>query len=248
MFIAASTKNVLDLNFKDACSLLTDLEYDKVEIYCDEKNGNVKPSEIAADPSRFVSNFREITRLTPVAFDIKDEIDPKTLVGIAAAAKLLRITQISIPASPLGTPFNSEIDRLREMVVIANEESALLSLRTETGTLTQDPHTAVELCQAVQGLGLTLDPSHYICNPLGSQTYDQVYPHVYHVHLRDSTPEALQVPVGLGEIDYSIIISQLSKENYNRMLSVEFDCSKMEQNQRQIELRKLRMLLDTLIE
>ena len=126
------------------------------------------------------------------------------------------MTQITLPASPLGTPFNTEVDRLREFVRLTSEDGIRLSIKTEAGHLTEDPHTAVELCQAVRGLGITLDPSYYMIGPNAGKSYDQVFPYVYHTHLRDSTAQSVQVQVGLGELDYTRLINQLRRRSYNR--------------------------------
>ena len=47
--------------------------------------------------------------------------------------------------------------------------------------MTQDPDTAVVLCDSVKGLGITLDPSHYVCGPHAGGNFDQVIKYVYHV-------------------------------------------------------------------
>lgn len=247
MFVAASTRCFGDKKFSEACQLLVDLEYDKIEIWLDERTDHLKPSEAAADPEAFFAGFRETTRLTPVAFCLEHDVDVDTLTGISKLAKLMKVTQITIPASPIGTPFNAEIDRLREFTAISSQDGVRLSIKTKTGQLTEDAHTAVELCQAVRGLGLTLDPSYYICGPNRGASYDQVYPYVYHVHLRDTSPEQLQIQVGLGEIDYSRLIGQLSRENYARALSVDFLPELLDDEIRPLEMRKLRMLLETLL-
>ena len=70
---------------------------------------------------------------------------------------------------------------------------------------------------------------------------------MYHVHLRDSSEKELQVQVGLGEIDYSRLIAQLQREGYNRALSVELIPSLTDASSRMLEMRKLRMLLDSLL-
>ncbi|MCH7687629.1 MAG: sugar phosphate isomerase/epimerase, partial [Planctomycetes bacterium] len=221
MIIAASTRSFSELSFEDVCNRLTDLEYDKVELWFSEESNQLKPSEIASDPEKFLIRYKETTRLTPVAMYLEENVETSVLAGLSKLAKLLRVTQITIPASPLGTPFNTEIDRLRSFLKITNPDGISVSLKTKTGFLTEDPHTAVELCQSVKGLGLTLDPSYYICGPNRDQGYDQVFPHVFHVHLRDTTSAQLQVQIGLGEIDYSRLINQLERENYNRVLSVD---------------------------
>ena len=74
-----------------------------------------------------------------------------------------------------------------------------------------------------------------------------VYPYVYHVYLRDTTPEEIQVQVGLGEVDYSRLISQLRREDYERTLSVDFFPDRYGDLDRALELRKMRMLLESLL-
>ncbi len=157
----------------------------------------------------------------------------------------MRITQVTMPAAPHGTPFNSEIDRLKGFVKAALLEGVRVSLKTEKGRLTEDLRTAVELCAAVPGLGLTFDPSYSLRLP--EKTFELVLPRIFHVHLRDSTPEQVQVQVGLGEIDYSDLIAALGKVQYNRALSVEWLPELGDVDQRALELRKLRMLLDSLL-
>lgn len=247
MYVAASTHCFSDQTFSEACSSLTDLGYDKVEIWASDESDHLKPSEISDDPERFVTRFRETTRLTPVSLCLANDISLKTLKNLSKAAKLLRISQITVPASPLGTPFNSEIDRLREFVAATNQDGIRLSIKIADGLLTEDPHTAVELCQNVPELGLTLDPSHYTCGKKAGQSYDHVYPYVFHTHLRDTTAQELQVPIGLGEIDYNRIINQLRKENYRLALSVDLLHDRGDKETRPLEMRKLRMLLESLL-
>lgn len=247
MFVSGSTRCFADRPFEEACQQFVELEFDKVEIWLDEKNQFLRTSEVAADPEQFYSHYRETTRLTPIGICLADDVSPATLSGVTKVAKMMRVTQITIPASPLGTPFNTEVDRLREFVRLASADGIRLSIKTETGHLTEDADTAVELCQAVRGLGITLDPSYYICGPNAGRSYDQVFPYVYHVHLRDTTSTNLQVQVGLGELDYTRLINQLKRQSYNCALSVELLPTPESAESRALELRKLRMLLDTLL-
>lgn len=247
MYVAASTHSLGDQPFAETCAQLVDLEYDKIELWLDEERGPLKPSELAGNPERFVTLYRETTRLTPVAIHVQEDPGAECFENLCRLGKMLRITQFTLPAGELGTPFNEEIDRLRSRLGIANSAGMRLSLKTETGHLTEDPQTAVELCQAVPGLGLTLDVSHYMTGKYANQSHDMVYPHVYHVHFRDSTAKQLQVPVGLGEVDYSRIISQLERLNLAKILSVEFLPELYGDIDRHLELRKIRMLLETLL-
>jgi sugar phosphate isomerase/epimerase len=243
VFVAASSRCFEDLSLAEACTQISDLGYDKIEIWMDEKTEHMKPSYVAASPERFFTQFREWTRLTPIAICVEDDVPAATFEALCRLAKMQKITQITIPAAPLGTPFNEEIDRLRSRLAAANFSGIRVSLKTKAGFLTEDPQTAVELCQAVPGLGLTLDPSYYMTGRYANQSHDQVYPYVYHTHLRDTSPTEIQVSVGLGEVDYSRIISQLRRYNYTRALAVEILPALLKDQDRALELRKIRMLL-----
>jgi len=247
VFVSASTRCFSDKSLAEACFLLDDLEYDKIELWMDESQDQLKPSEVIKDPEGFCIRYREATRLAPVAICLDSDIDPQGFHVLTRVAKQLKIAQITLPASRLGTPFNSEIDRLREFLKVASQDGILISIKTKTGHLTEDPDTAIELCQAAPGVGLTLDPSYYLCGPHRGGIYDQVYPYVFHTHLRDTNPDQLQVPIGLGQIDYSRVITQLERVKYNRALSVEILPELVDPAARLIELRKMRLLLESLL-
>jgi len=247
VLIAASSHCFGDKPFPEACQALVDLGYDKVELWLKEDGPHLKPSEVAAQAEKFVTFYRETTRLTPVAIDFNDDVSDDTFQAVCRIGKMMKITQVTIPAGQIGTPFNEEIDRLRRRLAATNSAGMRLSLKTKTGHLTEDPQTAMELCQAVPGLGITLDLSYYVCGKYAGKPYDQVYAYVYHVHLRDTSPTAVQVPIGLGEIDYSRMISQLRRCEYNRILSVEILPELLDGMDRALEMRKLRMLLETLL-
>jgi sugar phosphate isomerase/epimerase len=247
VFVAVSTRCFCELPFEEACAHIVDLEFDRLELWLDDNGRQLATADVAADPEAFVTRYREATRLSPAAFTLAHDVRPDVLAGLASAAKQLRITQINLPASDLGTPFNTEIERLRELSGVTARDGVRTSIRTQRGTLTEDPHTAVELCQAVPGLGIALDPSHYQKTSSADRAIDLVMPYTFHVHLRDSTADALQVQVGLGELDYSRLIAQLRRVNYTRALTIELLPEMMQDLQRPLELRKMRMLLESLL-
>lgn len=248
MQVAVTTRVFHDVSFAETCQQVADLDFDKIELCFGGTGGSWSTEEIANDPEQFAARYRELTRLTPVAVYLLEDIERDLFKGLCRFAKLLKVTQITIPSSPVGAPYNTEVDRLKDFVAIATQEGIRVSIKTETGTLTQDPHTAVELCQAVKSLGLTLDPSYYLCHPSGKALdYDMLIPHVYHVHLRDSTASELQVLTGLGEIDYNRLIAHLQSVEFNRTLSIDLLPELTPVENRELELRKLRLLLESLL-
>ena len=123
------------------------------------------------------------------------------------------------------------------------------TVETRGGTLTEDPAVALELCQRVPGLGLSFDPSHYLTGPYRNHNLDPLYPYVRHVRLRDSgtKPDQFQVRIGQGEIEYGRIINQLERQNYGRLLTVAIRDVPDAPFAMEIEVRKLKFLLESLV-
>lgn len=247
MHIAASTRSLWEMPFAGACGQLQDLGFDKVELYVSNQFEQLTVDQIVNHMESVILEFREASRLSPVALFIDEELSMTEFTAMVKFATQLRIAQITIQASELGTPFNSEIDRLKERNRLCLEEGIRLSILTRTGRLTEDPHTALELCQSVKSLGITLDPSYYTCSPRGVVNHDMVYPKVSHCHLRDTSATEIQVPAGLGEVDYNRIIAMLEAEHFDRVLSVDLLPRTLEGEERLLELRKLRLLLESLL-
>ena len=251
MFVAASTRCFADLPLDAALQRLVDLEYTCVEITIHESDGHLKPSAVLADLDTAVRACRQTHRLTAVSFSVDMTVpdsDPVYYDQFAACcrlAKASKVVTITVRSAELGTPYNAEVERLRKLSAIASLEGVRVGLLTEAGRMTQDPATAAVLCDNVKGLGLTLDPSYYVCGPHQNESYDQVFSHVYHVRLRDTTKDQLQVRVGQGLIEYGKLISQLLKVRYDRALSV--DIMPVEGVDQFAEMRKMRLLLESLL-
>lgn len=251
MYVAASTDCYDGLSLESAIERLADLEFNRVEIGIREAGGALSPSAIMADPEEAIARCRETHRLKPIAFAIELEATGKEHFEQFAAccklAKATRVVLLSVRAAELGTPFNAEVERLRELVRIASVDGVVVSVKNELGRMTQDVDSITVLCDNVKGLGLTLDPSHFIAAAQRNPNFDPILKYVCHVHLRDSVKDKLQVRIGQGEIEYGRLIAQLNKVGYNRALCVHLKDLKEPEIEHQAELRKLRLLLESLL-
>jgi sugar phosphate isomerase/epimerase len=160
-------------------------------------------------------------------------------------AKAIKVVTITIRSAELGTPFNAEVERLQKLVALASQEGVRVGLLTEVGRMTENPDTAIVMCDSVKGLGLTLDLSHYVYGPHAGVEYEHVMKRVYHVRLRDTTKDQLQVRVGQGEVEYGRLVNQLNKVRYNRALCV--DLQPLPDVDQLTEMRKMRLLLESLM-
>lgn len=250
MFVSAAAECFPDFPHDEVLPLLVDLEFSSVELPLHEEGITwARPSLVLSDFDKALEYCKDTSRLTICAFSV----DPGPWGGeyydrftaCCKLAKALRVVPLIVPAAELGTPFNEEIERLRELVRIASLEGCLVALKTQIGCMTEDPDTAVVLCDNVKGLGLALDPSHYITGPRQGRDFSKVMPYVLHGHLRDSSKSQLHVRVGQGEVDYGKLISQLQQVGYERALSIHMP--PLPGHDHRAEMRKMRLLLDSLL-
>lgn len=246
MIVAASTECFPDLPLPDVYEKLVDLEYTGVEVSIDEEGPHLKPSEVHESLDKAIALCRDIHRLDMVAYKVAPAPGPDYYDHFQACCRLAKATKvasITVPSAELGTPFNEEVERLRKLVDLATEESIVVSIKSEIGCLTEDPATVVVLCDNVKGLGVALDPSHYVSGPHNKRGFDNLISYTYNVYLRDTSESELQVRVGQGEIDYGKLINQLSREKYARALTVHME--ELPDVEHVAEMRKLRLLLES---
>ncbi len=215
MLVAASTECFPTLPLRQVFEKLVDLEFANVELAFHEGVSPLTPSMILADPVAALEQCRSTRRLNLVSFSVRQQAEGEEYYAqfdaIARIAKAVKVVTITVESGELGTPFNEEVERLRRLVDIAALQGARVSIRSQIGRLSEDPDTVVVLCDNVKGLGVTLDPSHYIVGPHSQKNIEKLMRYVYHVHLRDTSKEHLQVRIGQGEIEYGRLVNQLRK-------------------------------------
>ena len=248
LFVAASTSCIPDEPLVGVFDRLADLEYTHLELVIGDQ-GVIPPTQIAEQHESIVLLRRSFRRIAPIAllFDVEPE-DAAYFEQFTLACRLAKdckIVVITIHASVPGTPFNEEIDRLRELVKIGMLHGVVVGVATEAGRFTETPETVGSLCRNVKGLGVTLDPSHYVHNFPKPKDYEAILPHVNHVRLRDTTQQQFQTRLGQGDVEFGRLVVQLNKVNYNRALCI--DIAPMPGIDQSAELRKMRLLLDSLL-
>jgi sugar phosphate isomerase/epimerase len=256
MFVTCSTLCFAREPLETALRQIAELEFDKFELALVEHGQHLRPSEVGEYPDAALQRLRRGPSLVPsslyIDFGPMDWSLPlarKRFDGLCRLAKVLNIAVLTIHSAPSGTPVSEEIKRLSLLLSTAMREGLVLAVLTHMETLTGDPHVAVELCQALPGLGLTLDASHFLQGPHHNADFDVVFPYVQNVHLRDTGagPGEFQVRVGQGQIEYARIVTQLQRHGYDRGLTVAIVDRVDNPFEREVEVRKLKLLLETLI-
>ena len=83
----------------------------------------------------------------PVSFTLAHDLDQESFSGLCDICKRLRVTQINLPAAPLGTPFNSEIDRLKDG--IGDDELARCKARAKSSLIMQQESSSARAASLV---------------------------------------------------------------------------------------------------
>jgi sugar phosphate isomerase/epimerase len=256
MFVACSTLCFAKEPLEVALRQIAELEFDKYELALVENGPHMKPSEAGDNPEAALARLRSGPALIPSALyldfgsiDWSDPLSKRRFDGLCRFAKALSVAVLTVQAAPTGTPIADEIKRLGPLVSTTMREGLVLALLTHAETLTADPLVAVELCKSLPGLGLTLDPSHFLQGPHQNGDFDMVFPYVQNVHLRDTglAPGEFQVRVGQGQIEYARIVTLLQRHGYNRALTVAILDRPENKFDREVEVRKLKLLLETLL-
>jgi sugar phosphate isomerase/epimerase len=248
VIIAASTSCIPGESLAEIFEHLVGLEYGSMEMVIGEA-GVILPSQIADQHDAIVQLRRGSRRISPVAifFDVEPE-SPAFLEQFTHACRLAKeckIAVITVHAAIPGTPFNEEIDRLQELVKIGVQYGCVVGIATEAGRISDTPDTVASLCRNAKGLGVTLDPSHYIYNLPKPKDYEPILPYVCHVRLRDTKQKQFQTRIGQGVIDFGRLVVHLGTVHYQRALCV--DLAPIPNVDGDAELRKIRLLLESVL-
>ena len=252
MFVAAATQCFPDLPRSEALDRLSHLQFTTVDMEICEGGKHLSPSLVTDDFPAALAVCRDMHRLDICGFyvDIPEEGEAAVarFKAVCKLAKATKVVTITVPSAELGTPFNEEVERLRQFVNIAAVEGIRVGVKTEVGRISQDPNTIELMCNHVKGLGIAMDPSHFLFGPYAGYDIEPLLKYTYHVYLRDSQADKLQVRVGQGEIEYGKLINQLRQAGYDRALCVDIRPQEgLDRDGHDAELRKLRLLLESLL-
>jgi sugar phosphate isomerase/epimerase len=256
VFVACSTLCFAREPLEQALRQIAELEFDKFELAIIEDGQHLRPSEVGNDLETALQRLRRAPSLTPSAIhmdfgpvDWNEPVIRRRFEAHCRFAKTLGVAVLTMPSAPLGTPLDQEIKRLQSLAAPAMLDGLVLAILTGAETLAGDPQTALQLCKAIPGLGLTLDPSPGLQGPHKESDFDALYPYVQNIHLRDTgkNPGEFQVRVGQGQIEYARIVTQLQRHGYNRSLTVAIIDRPDNPFEREVEVRKLKLLLETLL-
>jgi sugar phosphate isomerase/epimerase len=90
------------------------------------------------------------------------------------------------------------------------------------GSIVATPELTTQMCRAVPGLGVTLDPAHLEMQSVSHDRMLTLAPFTAHVHVRAAKPGAMQVRWRQNQADYAGLIQTLEHLGYTGVYTVEY--------------------------
>jgi sugar phosphate isomerase/epimerase len=118
------------------------------------------------------------------------------------------------------------VDALQEMVSAAKAATPAtrldVSIEPHLDSIAPTPGAALALIEQVDGLSLTLDWAHMICQGVPHDDIAGLLPHTRHVQLRQAAPGQLQVSFEGGQLEPARVVAALQAAAYSGVVSMEY--------------------------
>jgi sugar phosphate isomerase/epimerase len=113
-------------------------------------------------------------------------------------------------------------DELAWRCETAGEQGVRFSVEAHVGSIAPTPESAARLVQAVHGLTLTLDYTHFTRSGLADSEIEPLIAHASHFHARGARPGRLQASLKENVIDYGRVLDVMRQVGYSGYVGVEY--------------------------
>lgn len=218
--------------FEQACAQIAHLGFKAMDIAVMENWAHFHPSQFVADVDVAIQSAKSALEkhgLTPVAFNASAGVSEPSqefprFQAICRFANALNVSVVCYSAPMEAAGLDRSLRRYERLRDIAVEHNVTLAVEAHARTLLERVEAAVQFCEQIGELYLTLDPSHMVAGPNQGQPFDALYPYVRHTHWRDGGDrwERVQLPVGQGLVDFETVIEGLRDVGYDGAYAVEY--------------------------
>lgn len=98
----------------------------------------------------------------------------------------------------------------------------IYSVEPHVGSICPSPESALEFLQQAPNVTLTLDYGHFIYQGMSNESVHPLLPHASHFHARGGAPRQLQSTMKENTIDFSAIVRELKRLNYQGYICLEY--------------------------
>lgn len=118
--------------------------------------------------------------------------------------------------------FARSVDELAWRVEQAGRAGIILGTEAHVGSLAPDPSSALRLAEAVPGLTLTLDYTHFTLDGVPDAAIEPLLRHASHFHVRGARPGRLQASFKENVIDYRRVFDRMEATGYRGWVGIEY--------------------------
>ena len=231
MKVASSTFLFAGLPLADALKRVRSLGFTRAELSIHYKSawGHLLPDMVHGEPEKALGTVKNAenesgVKIVAVAahFDPLAQAERGQFEAVCALARGLEASLVSIVANQPSEWLAA--NTLKDHVSIARGNGLRLAVETFRPSVRPDPQSVMRLVEQVRDLKLTLDTGHLISNGHAQESWLPLFPHVGHVHVKDSGAglDFVQMRVGEGVLDVGFLLSNLVKAGYRGELVVEY--------------------------
>lgn len=150
--------------------------------------------------------------------------------GLAAHASRLGLDGVTLLPGIRGEADRDELfaltaAELRRYVEIGAEHGLDVSIEAHVESVTDTPSRTIEMLEAVPGLTLTLDYSHFIHPGFRHDDIEPLNAYARHFHIRQAAPGRLAIDVHSGTIDHNRLVANLADLGYRGSFATEYVAS-----------------------
>jgi sugar phosphate isomerase/epimerase len=163
-----------------------------------------------------------------------NQIDPtrRATARKQFSAAVMLAAELEIPGLTIlpGVPWPGDgdtgwsvcVEELRWRVEEGAREEVSIGFEPHIGAIASTPELALELVEAVPGLHVTLDASHFDVQAIPVERALTLTPYTRHVHVRASMPGAIQVRWDQNEAPLQKLVAALTATGYDGAFCVEY--------------------------
>ncbi|MFP3091008.1 sugar phosphate isomerase/epimerase [Treponema sp. TIM-1] len=233
------------LSHEKALRLVALLDFKWVDIGLFQDRSHIQPSDQLDDPDRKGTNLKKM--VTEIGLGISDIFFQSALDFKARAInhpdkairskqrdiydRLLEYTQAAgcrhisaLPGVDFETPDSFEIcrDELAWRVEKAAVAGITYGVEAHIGSIMTTPELAIKMLNAVPGLSLTLDHSHFTWQGIGSEQVKPLVPYASHIHARGAAKGIMQAAVADNTTDFTLVAQHCRESAYKGGICIEY--------------------------
>jgi len=118
--------------------------------------------------------------------------------------------------------YRLSIESLKALVEVAGRHNILFNMEPHWPSLAESPEGVARLCDAVPGMGITLDYSHFQRQGYTQEAVEPLHAYARHYHARQACDGNPNVSRDEGTIDFGRIIRKLKVDQYDGVVCLEY--------------------------